>query len=122
MISPLRNYRLCWHVNKALRLDLIRKPDLEVTDNKKRVHAHFALFTYEDEINFVQYNFIGNKSSGIFLIPELKEVDYLLLMRGDAAGRMKQEVMGILKNTSGIQALFEMNPAGLRSKQNLIFE
>ena len=105
-----------------LHLELSRKPDLEITDARRRMQAQFPMFRYDDEINFLQYFFIGNKSSGAFLIPELKQADYLLMIRGDAAGLTKYDVMHTLKNTSGIETLFEMNPSELRSKQNLILE
>ena len=122
IVSSLRDYRLCWQINRTLRLDLSKKNDLEVTDVKKRQQAHFSLFSHEDEINFLQYFFIGNKASGAYFIPELKQVDYLLMIRGDAADTEKQDILQQLKNLRGMEAVFETDAETLRSKQNLIFE
>lgn len=122
LVSSWRDYRLCWQINRVLHMEFSRKPDLEITDPKRRIHAQFPLFSYEDEINFLQYFLIGNKSFGVYLIPEMRQVDYLMMIRGDAAGATKHHVVLALKNTAGIEMLFEMNPAALRSRQNLILE
>jgi hypothetical protein len=122
LISSLKDYRLCWHINRLLSIQLARQNDLEVTNMKKRQVSYFNQFHFVDEINFLHYSLIGNKSSGAYLLPELKQVDYLLMLRGDAAGETTAEIVQQLKTLAGIEALFEANPAELRSKQNLILE
>jgi len=122
IISSLRDYRLCWQINRLLHLDLTRKSDLEVTDAKKRSYSRFPLFMHDDEINFLRYYFIGNKSAGFYLIPELKQVDYFLMLRGDAAGNMKGELLQQLKALSGVEAVFDTPISNIRSKQHLIIE
>ncbi|HXH18296.1 MAG TPA: IPExxxVDY family protein [Chitinophagales bacterium] len=122
IISSLRDYRLCWHINRNLRLDLSRKPDLEITNVKKRIQAYFPFYTHEDEINFLKYYFIGNKSAGTCLIPEIKEADYFLMLRGDAAGDFKIELLRQLRPLDCIEAAFEADVLRIRSKQNLIFD
>jgi len=122
LISPLRDYRLCHQINRHLHLDFVRRNDLEITSEKKRSQSQFPVFTYEDEVNFLQYFFIGNKCAGANLIPEMRQVDYFLMMRGDAAGIVKTDIMHRLKELSDIQTLFEVDPKSLKSKNNLIFE
>lgn len=122
IISSLKDYRLCWSLNRLLNIELSRQADLAVTNPKKRQESFFNLFQYEDQINFLHYFLIANKASGAYLLPELKQVDYLLMLKGDSAGETKAEVLQQLKNFPGIQALFEANPAELRSRQNLILE
>lgn len=122
IISSLKDYRLCWAINRALNIQLARQDDLKVNNEKKRQEGFFNLFRYEDEINFLHYTLIANKSAGAFLLPEMKQVDYLLMLRGDAAEDAKEELIQQLKNLAGIEALFAANPAELRSKENLILE
>ena len=122
IVSSVRDYRLCHQINRELHFDLIRKNDLEITNDKKRSQSKFSLFIYEDEINFLQYFFINNKCSGSNLIPEMRQVDYFLMIRGDAAGLVKYDIMQQLKGLDSIQALFEIDPKSLKSKKYLIFE
>lgn len=122
IISSLKDYRLCWAINRALNIQLARQDDLKINNEKKRQEGFFNLFKYEDEINFLHYTLIANKSAGAFLLPEMKQVDYLLMLHGDAAEDAKEELVQQLKNLAGIEALFAANPAELRSKENLILE
>lgn len=123
IISSLKDYRLCWAINRALNIELAREEEeLKISNEKKRLEAYFNQFHYEDEINFLHYHLLANKSAGAFLLPELKQVDYLLMLRGDAAEDAKEEILLQLKNLPGIEALFAANPAELRSKENLILE
>lgn len=122
IISSLKDYRLCWAINRALNIQLARQDDVEISNEKKRQEAFFNLFRYEDEIDFLHYYFIANKAAGAFLLPELKRVDYLLMLRGDAAEDKKEEILRQLKKLAGIETLFAANPAELRSKENLILE
>lgn len=84
--------------------------------------AYFSLFLFEDDINFSQYYFISNKSSGTYLVPELRQVDYFLLMKGGNIMFEKDTVIDGLKRIHAVEAFFEVNPAELKSRQNLIFE
>ncbi len=122
IVSSFKDHRICWQINNALNIDLERRPDLEISNSKKRDLHYFTLYAFEDELNFLQYYLIGNKSDGAYLLPELKRVDYLLMMKGDAAGLMKYDVIHTLKYMNGVVTFFESEPAKLKSKQNLIFE
>ena len=123
IISSLKDYRLCWAINRALNIELAREEEeLKISNEKKRQEAYFNQFYYEDEINFLQYHLLANKSAGAFLLPEFKQVDYILMLRGDAAEEAEEDILQQLKSLAGIEALFATNPAELRSKENLILE
>lgn len=120
--SSLKDYRLCWQINRALNIELCRQKDLLVSNEKKRQEAYFNLFQFEDAIDFLRYFLIANKSAGSLFIPELKQADFFMMLRGDAAKETALVVMEKLKSLPGIEAVFETNPAKLCSRQNLIFE
>lgn len=122
IISSLKDYRLCWAINRLLNIALVRQEDFKVTNEKKQVEAYFNLFQYADEINCLQYSLLANKSAGVYLLPELKRADYLLMLRGDESENAKTESLQQLKNLAGVEALFAVNPAELRSKENLLLE
>ena len=122
VISSIRDYRMCWLLNKSLNFDFIRQEDIEIQFSKMRRLSYFSLFLFEDEINFSQYYFINNKSSGTYLIPELKQVDYFLLLRGSDVLHEKGRIIDGLRSLQAVETFFEVNPNELKSKQNLIFE
>lgn len=122
IVSAERDYRLCWQLNKELGLDFTRQDEIPIHYQKKKKFAYFNLYYYEDELNWLQYYFINNKSQGESLIPELKQVDHLLLIKGSEAELVKDETIKCLKAMSQVQAILDTNPEHLRSKYNLIFE
>ena len=122
MVSSYADYRLCWILNRKFNIDLMRKPDHAVFDQKRNITSYFGLFRFDDEINFLRYFLICNKSQGALLIPELRQIDYFFMMKGDPAGLMKYDVMYQMKNLQGVEAVVEARATDLRSKNNLILE
>lgn len=122
IISPIRDYRLCWHINNKLNLDFARQEEIPLHYPKKHKYAYYNLFYFEDEMNWLQYYFINNRSLGEHLIPELKQVDYFLLIKGGNAATEKDAVVDILRGLEQVQAVLTIDPTTLKSKQNLIFE
>jgi hypothetical protein len=122
IVSSYRDYRICWHINQELMIDLTRQEDIKIEFRSRKQSAWFNLYSYKDEINWLQYYVIANKSAGEVLVPELKEVDYFLQISGGNAANEKERVLEGLKRIHLIEAVFATDPAELKSKQNLVFE
>lgn len=123
IVSSYRDYRICWHLNQQLGLDLAFKEELKLEKAQKRkASAYFNLYAYTDELNKTQYYLVSNKSAGEFLVPELKEVDFFLQFSGGNSPLEKDKIVQTLKGLSVIEAVFATDPASLKSKQNLVFE
>ena len=122
IISSQRDYRICWLINRALNIDLCRNTDLLISNSRKKTESLHNLYFYEDEINLLRFYLVTNKSSGIYLIPELKQADYFMLLKGDAAATLVDETAHLLENSPGIEKIFKSEPLTLRSKENLIFD
>ena len=77
IISGHKDYRLCFELNKALRLRFARKDDIVISAGKtgsSTIHARFLTGGNTSET----YNLIGNRDlehTGFF-IPEMRNVDY----------------------------------------------
>lgn len=122
--SALPNYRLAFFLNKSLGLDLVRKNDLRLDLVKKQVVAYFPKFYFYnplDKIHFYLVNNLGAASS-TRLIPELKQIDYLLLMKGESTDAWKDQIVKDVRAIHNVQTCFEVDPQQLYSKQNLIFD
>ncbi len=122
IISSVRDYRLCWMMNRALDIDLRREEELEMHYPKKRKLAYFNTYQHIDELNRAKYDLIANKETGEYLIPELKQVDHLFLIEDFSSGIEKKEMLSILRNIPAVEAVFQTDPNELRSKHNLILE
>jgi hypothetical protein len=119
--SHVKDYRICWTVNKSLGLDLI-KLDKEIIIKQKdgEDRSVFSIYYYFDEENEMEFELICNRHEHGFLIPELKEADYFLKMNMFYSQNL-QELIELLKNTNLINMAFEIDVKSLRSKQNLLY-
>ncbi len=114
-----KDYRLCWEVNKALNIDLIRSEDLEL--NKKNEITSFSFYEFIDEDNHLEYYLISNLGNNGYLIAEQKKVDFFLLLKGSTSTNQIQDIICKINSLSLVLTSFNINPNQLKSKQNLLF-
>ncbi len=122
IISQLKDYRLCWHINKQLDLDLRRLNDLEIINRRKNKTAIYSLYKYENEMDKWVVNLVSNKYQGENLIPEMKQADFFLVIRGEVNNDHRQMISSSLKNISDTQLVILIDYATLKSGEYLIFE
>jgi len=129
-----KDYRICYEINKYLEINLKRIPDIKI---KKRIEKKiinnailelpveekmntFSLFEYRHPQTDLKYNIISNKCLGTFLIRERKEVDYFLMINGEAHRKEKNEALTKVKSIEMVMTAFEIDPHELKSKDHLI--
>ncbi|MRX47353.1 IPExxxVDY family protein [Pedobacter puniceum] len=118
--SPLKDYRLCYHINKNLQFDFIKIDDLEITYAGADTKYYSRYLYYIEEVT-PEYYLIANKGLGGYLVPELKETDYFVLIKEFIDDEDLDFFLEGLKKIEDIQAAVEVNPKKLKSKENLIF-
>ena len=133
--SALEAYRLAYFINRELNVRLEKCP-FDVVYTVEQGKATFSRFVYEDEIDNAEWNLIQNKdtalstqtdttlfsSSGIgvsiYLLPEYKNVDYLLKVENADGIRKTVQLLDAIQH---ISAAYNIDHRKLRSKNNLIF-
>lgn len=121
LVSPLKDYRLCWQLNKFFGYNFGRQKDIEINFSQKKKLTYFNLFFFDDEEKFCQYYLMVNKSYGDYLIPERKNFDYLLMLKNVGKDKAGEEFFEKVKDISDVHAVFELNVSKLKSRNNLIF-
>lgn len=124
LISPVKDYHLAWHLNKSLNLRLRREPDLqfEFLDKSK---IYICNFIFEKE--YSSFRLLKNKAcefhntSKPYIVPELKEYDYLLVIKDETDETGSEDVLEFLREVPVVQYVKEIDLINLRSKENLIF-
>ncbi len=119
IISVLKDYRLCFYLNKSLIMNFIRSEDLQLT-NENDEEIYFSTFYCFLEEGEIEFHLLANKGDGGFLIPEKKEVDYFLKINKLPTGE-EQKIVLALRKIPAIQAVVPINPNTLKSKINLLF-
>lgn len=80
--SHENDYRLSWAINKSLDLDLIKVEDLLLNHPKHKIEINYSMYSSDDTNNYIAYHLISNKSDKGFLIPEMKNIDFVLRISG----------------------------------------
>lgn len=140
--SSLEDHRLAYFMNRELAILLEKSPnDIWVTINEGE--SCFSRFIFEDPGNDSAWNLIQNKNrvssmqsntttslfedtglpieTSVFLMPELKTVDYVLKIEHIPASFEMDEVVEKLLTIRQIATAYTIDHKKLKSKNNLIF-
>ena len=139
--TTLEDYRLAYFINQHLPINLSKSKE-EILISIKEGETQFSRFYFDDEDNFISWNLIQNKNevigqkekinqdlfsnssqevaTKVFLLPELKKVDYFLKIESDddldLAGIVKK-----LKSIKSLSTVYVVETETIKSKNNLIF-
>lgn len=142
--SHEKDYRLCWALNNALELDLIKIDSLEIKQKKDNKPSFFSLFHFENPDEFKEFFIVSNLSEdkqfvsdnltlfnkgpkgaqsteNEILIPEQKQMDYFFIIRGELDDVNVNEYIKKIKKVDFVLTAVEIDAAELKSKSNLVF-
>jgi hypothetical protein len=118
--SQLKDYRLCFYINKFAETDFRKVDELEL-QLKGNDHRYFSRYLHEIPNTECQFYLIANKGSDGFLISEMRETDYFILIKEFIDEEDLNLFLHQIRSINNIQAAVEINPAKLKSKENLLF-
>ena len=131
--SNTEDYRLCWLLNNHLKWNLKRVANLPAIEIKKVVSLFgdlnesedekgHTMFSYVDEDLFIDNHLIGNISSEGYLIPEFKQCNFFIFLRGDAVTNdTLMNVIEKLQYLDAINSSFYIQHSQLKDLDNLLF-
>jgi hypothetical protein len=124
LISSEKDYKLAWSLNKLLNIHLCKAEDL-CLDFVKDSKMMITNFLFEKE--YSRLMLLKNKSNEFnniskpFLLPELKEYDYIIRIDGERNFFNLEAIIEKLKSLPSIQYLKKIEIHKLKSRENLIF-
>lgn len=117
--TPLKDYQLVYAINNNLEVDFKKIDDL-VIELSGDIEHYFSLYHFRNFMN-KDFYIIGNKCKEGYLIPELKESNFFLMLRNFHDLEDLKYYSTKLKSLNDIQLIININPLKLKSKENLIF-
>lgn len=115
------DYKICWIINKISGVDLIKQDSLEIRNNKFYQIQSFSVFKGETDFADSYIKLVSNKCTEGFLIEELKNIDYFIVISDEKVISNQQNFIKDLKQNSEITSAFIINPEDLKSKEKLLF-
>jgi len=119
--TSLKDYRVCYLINKALSFNLTKINDLEVDINHANEPVLFSIYHYNWEATETDFYFIANKGSDGYLIPEMKKADYFLLIKNYIDDNDLDNLVSALNKVPEIVAAVKIDPKKIKSRENLLF-
>ena len=122
IVAAVREFKLAWHLNKILNLDLKKVSDIQY-DFIKDCKFYISNFIFETE--YSSFRLLKNRSVEFlnvkkpYLLPELKQYDYFILLSGEFAAYYHDN-MHKLKTISVIELAKTIDTDLLPSKENLL--
>lgn len=132
--TPMEIYRIGFFINKVLKIKLQREDMDFIYRNKRFVFPLYHNYCIEKQLDFhlvPNQIKVQNENSGFgglfqenlynevaYLIPEKKEIDYLLKIEGCLAA---DEFLEKIRNNSMRINVYPIDFHSLKSKKNLIF-
>ncbi len=140
--SSLEDYRLAYFINRELEI-LLEKSEDNIGIKIAEGETSFSRFVFEDTTNDIMWSLIQNKNqvtstgtdttttlfdgngytitTNVFLLPELKKVDYILKIENTPADFWLDELTDSLLGVKHITTAYTIDHNKLKSKNNLIF-
>jgi hypothetical protein len=140
--SSLEDFRLAYFINQNLPIILSKNKE-EIGVLVKEGEAFFSKFIFDDLKNDIIWSLIQNKNDiiinqkstkqnlfldtnlevlrKVYLISELKKVDYFLKIEHNNNAFQMDEIVRQLNKIERISAVYSVIPEKIKSKNNLIF-
>lgn len=113
IISHYRDYQLCWAINKLLGISLAKA-------DENQFSPHLNLYYYTDDEDHVEYFLFSNKLNDNLLLPEIKQIDYFLMLRNNSFININ-ELIDKLRQIQIVLMIQLLDINKLKSKEKLIF-
>lgn len=118
--SSLKDYMLCFKINRQLSTDFIRIEELSIPLAKSD-HVFFSRYHYQLPESETNLFVLANKGTEGYLIPEMKNVDYFILIKNFMDENDVEYFIEGLNKIPEILVAAEVSPEKLKSRENLIF-
>jgi hypothetical protein len=118
--ASLKDYVLCHKINTSLSFNFEKVEDHEVYFNVDEDPLAFSKYFFFVEQGEIEYYILNNRNAEGFLIPEMNKVDFFLIIHQYVDKEDLNFILNGLNKLADIQVAAQINPAKLKSNQNLI--
>ena len=122
IMAPIRDYQLCWNLNNMMGMDFRINNDIEIQLSKKKRNYFFAVYEFCEPTGSLSHFVYNNRFDGEYLLPELRHLDFLWLMKGDLVTEESLLLtINSIKEINGVQLVIELTNEKIRNKEHLVF-
>lgn len=122
LVSPVKDYKMAWLINRQLNLDLIKADDLEIeflSDPHLKISQYFLSLPH-GYVQLLKNKALDTHHQVSYLIPELKYMDYFLLVQDQTFRISIHTFASELAKNPFVQNVMKLDVSKLKSKENLL--
>jgi hypothetical protein len=122
LVSPVKDYKMAWLINRDLHLNLVRSEDLilEFLSLPRLKISQFFLSLPHGFVQLLKNKALNSSDQVSYLIPELKSVDYFLLVQDETFQLSIHTFADQLVKNHFIQNVIPLDVSKIKSKENLL--
>ena len=122
IVAPIKDYQFCWNLNSLIGMDFRINHEIEIRLQKKRQNYFFSVFEYREPTGSLCHYLYNNEDRGEYLLPELKHLDFLWLMKDDVVDDAQiQGLFHAARSIAGVQLVVELTNEKIKHREHLIF-
>lgn len=122
IVAPLKDYKMAWVINQVLDLKLIKAQDLVlefIEDPKIEISKYMEKMDH-GFVQLLKNKSISKRTNAAYLIPELKIMDYFLLLQDQTFELDINVYIERLSESPHIQNVVKLDVSKIKSKENLL--
>lgn len=115
--SHVKDYRLCWSLNKGLGLRMARRAT-DIYGDGPEGRVGFPVFDQFGETDEATWSLVGNHAPEGVLVPEQRQADYFLVM-GMESPLPLEAVLDAVRGAQFVLAAYSLLPNTLKSAHKI---
>lgn len=122
--TSVKGYKLAWALNRDLRIQLSKQENISIdfSGGKSLSISNYACHTEHRTVRLLKNRADDfEEQFNAYLIPELKNFDYFLMVADDSSSFQINPFISTVKQIPFVQFAVSVDTAALKSKDNLIF-
>jgi hypothetical protein len=116
----LMDYRFMHLINKAMDVNFSRENDLTSSFPASGRPETFSFYSFKDEDQRNVYYLISNLNEDFILLPELKHIDYIMLIEGDFKKKKKDTLLTLIRSVPKVQMAFEIKVTDFKNAESFL--
>ena len=122
LVAPVKDYKMAWLINDTLGIKLVKAMDyrMEFLNQPDLIISQYIIKKEHGFIQLLKNRSFSNTGLVRYLVPELKIMDYFLVLQDFTFEMDINSYIEDLSANSLIQNVVKLDIAKLKSKENLL--
>ncbi|MFN3998376.1 IPExxxVDY family protein [Algoriphagus sp.] len=122
LVSPVKDYKMAWLINRELNLDLVKSEDIQIEflSSPRLEISQYLLSLPHGFIQLLKNKALNTSQQLAYLIPELRNLDYFLLVQDQTQQTSITTFVEHLAKNAYIQSVVRLDISKIKSKENLL--